>query len=76
MHNKIGTLSVIILAVRPASYTHKNRWGCIISKDMRPSGHIIVSASTTYKEDLVKKSCVLLPRCVRTAKIPSSKLAF
>ena len=69
-------LTVIVLAVRPASFTHKNGWGRIISKDMRPSGRILESASTTYKEDLVKKQCVLPPRCVRTAKIPSSKLAI
>ena len=56
-----------ILTVRPASYTHKNRWGRIISKDMRP----MESASNIYKVNLVKKECVLPPRCVRTAKIPS-----
>ena len=67
---------MIILAVRPVSYTHKNRWGRIISKNLRPSGRILESASTTYKEDLVKKECGLPPRCVRTAKNPSSKLAI
>jgi len=33
--------AVIILAVRPASYTHKNCWGRIISKDMHSKGHIL-----------------------------------
>ena len=48
--------TVIILAVRSASYTHKNRWGRIISKDMRPMGRILESASNIYKVDL---ECVL-----------------
>ena len=67
-----GPAAVIILAVRPVSYTHTNRWGRIISKDMHP----MESASNIYKVNLVKKECVLPPRCVRTAKIPPSKLAF
>ena len=46
---------MIILAVRPASYTHKNRWGRIISKDMRPTGRILESASSILNVDLVNK---------------------
>ena len=67
---------MIILAVRPVSYTHKIRWGRIISEDMRPTGRILESASNIYKENLVKKERVLPLRCVRTHKIPPSKLAF
>ena len=54
----------------------KNCWGRIISKDMRPGGPIIKSASIIYKVDLVNMECVLPPRCDSTAKIPSLRLAF
>ena len=48
--------AVIVLSVRPASYTHRNRWGRIISKDMRPTGRILESASSILNVDLVKNN--------------------
>ena len=58
---------MIILAVRSASYTHKNRWRRIISKDMRPTGRILESASNIYKVNVVKKrmcfAAEMCPHC-------------